>query len=117
LTVTLTGEDLAVLSTFLSPSSPAQPRCMGNLVAEKAAACADPRVHIHPATQAGADTPWLLTAVSGGAYTIAYTGRGEGCAVYLTASAACGTAAPFLAPADGSALQLWALTPTAPAAR
>jgi hypothetical protein len=111
------GGDLAVLSTFFAPASPAQPRCMGNLVAEKAAACADARVHIHPAAQAGADTPWLLVAAGDGTFNIVYTGRDDGCAVYLTASAACNTAAPFLAPADGSALQRWTLEPAAPAAR
>jgi DNA-binding beta-propeller fold protein YncE len=110
--VTVTDGDLATLSTFVAEGA-AQPLCVGNLVAEKAAACADPRVHIHPASQAGSDTEWRLTPTSGNAFTIAYTGRTDGCAVYLSASAACGTAAPFLAPADGSALQQWRLTPVA----
>jgi hypothetical protein len=116
-TVTVTGGDLATLTTFV-PEGAAQPLCVGNLVAEKRAACADPRVHIHPAAQAGSDTEWKLTPTSGNnAFTIAYTGRADGCAVYLTASAACGTAAPFLAPADGSELQEWVLEPAGPAPR
>jgi hypothetical protein len=115
-TVTVTGTDskadfLAALSTFAAEGA-AQPLCVGNLVAEKARACADPRTHIHPAAQAGSDTLWALHAVgSTGRFTIRYTGRAAGCAVFLTASAVCGTAAPFLAPADGSALQEWVLTP------
>ena len=117
-TVTVSEGDLATLSTFVAEGA-AQPLCVGNLVAEKPSACADPRTHIHPAAQAGAGTEWRLTPTSNGAFTIAYTGRADGCAVYLTASAACGTAAPFLAPADGSALQEWRLEPVdpAPAAR
>ena len=107
-TVTVSDGDLATLSTFV-PEGAAQPRCVGNLVAEKPAACADPRAHIHPAAQSGASTPWKLTPVGNGAVTIAFTGRADGCAVYLTASAACGTASPFLARADGSALQQWVL--------
>ena len=109
-TVTVSEADLATLSTFVAEGA-AQPLCVGNLVAEKPSACADPRTHIHPAAQAGASTAWRLTPVGNGAVTIAYTGRADGCAVYLTASAACGTAAPFLAPADGSALQEWVLEP------
>jgi hypothetical protein len=106
----------AVLSTFAVPGGP-QPRCMGNLVAEKAAACADPRAHIHPAAQAGAGVPWVLAPVGNGAHTISYSGRADGCATHLTASAACGTASPFLAPADGSPLQEWVLEPVNPAPR
>jgi hypothetical protein len=47
-----------------------------------------------------------------GRFTIRYTGRDAGCAVFLTASAACGTNGAFLAPADASALQEWVLTST-----
>jgi hypothetical protein len=47
-----------------------------------------------------------------GRFTIRYTGRDAGCAVFLTASAACGTNRAFLAPADASALQEWVLTST-----
>jgi hypothetical protein len=115
-TVTVADGGLATLTTFVAEGA-AQPLCVGNLVAEKGAACADPRVHIHPAAQAGSDTKWRLTPTSGNAFTIAYTGRADGCAVYLTASAACGTAAPFLAPADGSALQEWVLEPAGPTLR
>ena len=108
---------LATLTTFVEEGAP-QPLCVGNLVAEKAAACADPRVHIHPAAQAGAGVAWVLTPVAGGgAYTIHQSARAEGCAVYLTASAACGTSGLFLAPADGSALQEWVLEPVDPAPR
>jgi hypothetical protein len=118
-TVTVTkelpgGAMEAVLSTFAAPGGP-QPRCMGNLVAEKAAACADHRAHIHPAAQAGAGVPWALTPVGNGAHTISHSGRADGCATPLTASAACGSAAPFLAPADGSPLQEWRLEPVNPA--
>jgi hypothetical protein len=112
----LGGGSLATLTTFVEEGA-AAPLCVGNLVAEKAAACADPRVHIHPAAQAGADVPWVLTPVAGGAYTIHQSARAEGCAVYLTASAACGTSGLFLAPADGSPLQEWVLEPVDPAPR
>jgi hypothetical protein len=115
-TVTVTGgENLATLSTFVAEGA-AQPLCVGNLVAEKRDACADPRAHIHPAAQAGSSIPWKLTPV-GDSFTIAYTGRPDGCAVYLTASAACGTTSPFLAPADGSKLQQWVLKPVGPSSR
>ena len=103
----------ATLATFVAAGAP-QPLCVGNLVAEKAAACADRRVHIHPAAQAGADVLWVLTPVDGGAYTIHHSGRADGCATYLTASAACGSSGLFLAPADGSALQEWVLEPVNP---
>ena len=85
--------------------------CLGNLVAEKAAACADPRVHIHPAGQAGARVPWVLNPAADGTYTIHSSGRAEGCATYLTARFSCANAALALAPADGSALQRWRLVP------
>jgi hypothetical protein len=105
------GDALATIATYVAPGAP-QPLCAGNLVAEKPASCADARAHIHPAAQAGSSTHWALHAVgNGGAVTIRYTGRDAGCSVYLTASAACGTAPLFLAPADGSALQEWVLTP------
>jgi hypothetical protein len=106
----------ATLHTFVAEGAP-QPLCVGNLVAEKPSTCADPRAHIHPAAQAGAGVPWVLTPVAGGAYTIAYTGRAEGCATHLTASAACGTSGLLLAPADGSPLQEWVLEPVHPAPR
>jgi hypothetical protein len=106
----------ATLATFVAAGAP-QPLCVGNLVAEKAAACADPRAHIHPAAQPGSQVPWRLTPTSGNAFTIAYTGRAAGCATHLTASAACGSAAPFLAPADGSPLQEWVLEPVNAAPR
>jgi hypothetical protein len=114
-TVTVDGGGLlATLTTFVAEGA-AAPLCMGNVVAEKAAACADPRVHIHPAAQAGAGVGWVLTPVGKGAYTIHHSERADGCATYLTASAACGTAAPFLAPADGSPLQEWYLQTVDPA--
>jgi hypothetical protein len=99
----------AKLTTFVARGA-TKPLCVGNLVAEKAAACADDRAHIHPAAQAGADTPWLLTPV-GDAFTIAYTGRPKGCATYLTAERTCGANKAYLKPADGSELQLWVLQP------
>jgi hypothetical protein len=102
------GATLATIATHYGDVSQ-QPRCMGNVVAEKPAICADHRVHIHPAAQAGADAPWVLTAVEGGAFTIHESGRAAGCAAYLSASAACGTSALVLAPADGSSLQEWVL--------
>jgi hypothetical protein len=116
ITITVTGTDfendvLAVLSTFVAEGAP-QPLCTGNLVAEKPAICADPRAHIHPAAQAGSSIAWALHPVrSTGRFTIRYTGRDASCAVFLTASAACGTATLFLAPADGSSLQEWVITP------
>ena len=103
----------ATLTTFVAEGA-AAPLCVGNLVAEKAAACADPRAHIHRAAQAGADTPWVLAPV-GDAFTIAYSGRAEGCSTYLTAAAACGSSALALAPADGGALQQWVLERVGPA--
>jgi hypothetical protein len=114
--VTVTGERssdgaiLATISTFVADGAP-QPLCVGNLVAEKAAACADPRVHIHPAAQAGAGAPWALVPAGGGVFAIASTGRAEGCATHLTARFSCATSALALAPADGSELQLWVLEP------
>ena len=106
------GDDLASITTYVAPGAP-QPLCVGNLVAEKPAACADARAHVHPAAQAGSSTQWALHAVrNGAAFTIRYTGRADGCATFLTASAACGTTKLFLAPADGSTLQEWVLTPT-----
>jgi hypothetical protein len=105
------GDDLASFTTYVAPGAP-QPLCSGKLVAEKPAACADARAHIHPSAQAGSSTLWALHTVGNGAFTIRYTGRADGCAGYLTASAACGTAPLFLATADGSALQEWVLTPT-----
>jgi hypothetical protein len=104
------GAILAIISTFVADGAP-QPLCVGNLVAEKAAACADPRVHIHPAAQAGSGMPWALVPAGGGVFAIVYTGRAEGCATHLTARFSCSTSALALAPADGSELQLWALEP------
>jgi hypothetical protein len=104
------GAALAVISTFYKAGA-AQPLCMGNLVAEKSAACGDPRVHIHPAAQAGSGTRWALHFVGNGAYTVRYTGRDSSCAVYLTAPAACGAALPTLAPASNTARQRWVLEP------
>jgi hypothetical protein len=103
----------ATLSTFVANGAP-QPLCVGNLVAEKPSACADARAHIHPSAQAGADTPWLLTPV-GDAFTIAYTGRAEGCATHLAAQLSCASAALGLAPADGSQVQEWVLERVGPA--
>jgi hypothetical protein len=92
----------ATLSTFVADGA-AQPLCAGNLVAEKPSACADPRAHIHPAAQSGSGTPWLLTPTGeGAAFTIAYTGRAEGCATFLTARFACESSGLHLTPADGS---------------
>jgi hypothetical protein len=82
---------------------------MGNLVAERAAACADPRVHIHPAAQAGASTPWAIAPAGDGTVTVRYTGRDAACAVYLTAPASCGATTLGLAPASDSARQRWVL--------
>jgi hypothetical protein len=104
----------AVLSTFVADGA-AEPLCVGNLVAEKPSACADARAHIHPSAQAGSDTAWVLTPVEGDAFTIAYTGRAEGCATHLTARLACASAALGLAPADGSQVQEWVLERVGPA--
>jgi hypothetical protein len=103
----------ATLSVFVADGA-AQPLCVGNLVAEKPAACADPRAHIHPAAQTGAGVPWVLTPV-GDAFTIAHTGRAEGCAAYLTAQLTCSSGALGLAPAEGSQAQEWVLQRVGPA--
>jgi hypothetical protein len=108
--------DLAVISTY-SPKGAPLPQCMGNLVAEKASSCADPRVHIHPANQTGASTPWAIAPAGDGTVTIRYTGRDAACAVYLTAHAACGATTLGLAPASGLARQRWVLEPVGPSAR
>jgi hypothetical protein len=106
------GADLAVISTFFKAGA-AQPLCMGSLVAEKRATCGDPRVHIHPAAQAGSGTRWALKRTGVDSFTIRYTGRDSSCAVYLTAPAACGAAGLTLENASGSALQQWVLEPIA----
>jgi hypothetical protein len=110
------GGVLATLTTFVADGA-SQPLCVGNLVAEKAGSCTDRRAHVHPVGQAGATVPWVLRPVGNGAFTIAYTGRAAGCAVFLTAPASCGATALALAPASGSARQRWQLAPAGPSAR
>ena len=111
------GGELVTVSTFAAPGAP-KPLCMGNLVAEKPATCADARVHIHPVTTAGAAAPLILTRVPGAAdntFTIQVGGRGRGCPSYLSASPTCGaTKLALELPGSGrasAALQQWVLEP------
>jgi hypothetical protein len=112
-----TAHDLVVLSTR-SPAGQLHPSCPGSLGLEHGASCADARLVVRPAAGDGdgiGSAAWVLHRTPGGAFTLRYGDGAEGCALYLTAAPACDGAAPSVAPADGSALQEWALeaAPTA----